>query len=1377
MTVRTKILIVTTLFLLVALGLATTLHVRTIRRERVVAIQQMSGVLARVLVDELTGALDTLPDAPILPADLSLRCTAISKAHADKAVTHVAVINADEKIAAHSRPELVGSPVTSPGIAAHLRRQQPAIILDNTVYHTLVPLLHPQNSEYIGTVDIGVSKHRVDDALSQAVGEALWLCSVIFVTAVLGMWFLLHQIVTLPLRRLIDQGKKILHGEVENIATLDESNSLPDSSVLRDDIRILARTVAGIGGYVRRMSVITHELACGDVRQHIMPYSEKDRPGLALQRLSGYLFDMITAAAAIAEGDLQQEIVPKGANDELGQTFVNMQAYLRRIAELGTQIADGNVDVEIVSESDSDMLQTALSRTIVYLQEASQVAENIADNTLNVYFNPRSGHDRLNLSFQRMVANLQTSTERLEASMQQTRQQNWFHTGQAELADIMRGEQTIATLSGHVITYIAKYIQAQVGAFYVAHEQAGEVVYRMSGTYAYANAPASDRAFKAGESLIGQAAESQKTLRVSDIPDGHLAITLGVVQNTPRQILVVPCLYEGAVLGVLEFGTAREFDADHEEFLNRVRENIAIAVHTAQSRIKMQELLAYTHQQSENLRRQQEDLRHTNADLEQQAEALHVSEEKLRVQQEELRQTNEELETQTRTLARQKLELNEKNVDLEHARQVLEDKTTALEQSQVLLERKMQQLEQAERYKSEFLANMSHELRTPLNSLLMLAKLLYENKEGNLTVKQQEFAHTILSAGSDLLDLINEVLDLSKVETGKMILNIDEMSLVNLSAYISQNFRHMADARGLYLQIDIDDDLPEPLITDRQRVEQIVKNLVANGLKFTQAGGVTIHILQPTQDVNIGGMRISAEHSIAIAVSDTGIGIPEDRQEWIFEAFQQADETINSQYGGTGLGLSISREFAKLLGGTILLESREGRGSTFTLLLPAHFRQEGSDAQPAAPSETGPATEAASIREEPAPLVSSSSIETLRDDRHDITITDKTLLIIEDHPQFAKAVFDIARERGFKGLVAGDGEAGLQLAFQYKPTAILLDMKLPRMNGWVVAEKLRKNPETRHIPIHFTTGEGSRHSTMLTGSIGFMTRPVTKDELQAAMHLIEDIITFSLNKILLVTDNVHSRADLLKHLHEADLEVSTVTAAQEAYTRVKAEAFDCLIVDIALPNMAGFDLIDFLHQDPLVSYLPIITYRNRELTADEEQRIHIYFEQAHSVKTTVEERVLDEITLFLHQVDAELPEDRQKKLRMLHDRETVFRGKSILLVDDDMRNLYALTSTLEEHQMNVLMAVNGKEALSVLAEHGTAVSLVMMDMMMPEMDGYEAIHAIRRQPEFSRLPIIALTARAMRGDRQKCIEVGANDYLSKPVDMDKLLSLLRVWLY
>ena len=944
-------------------------------------------------------------------------------------------------------------------------------------------------------------------------------------------------------------------------------------------------------------------------------------------------------------------------------------------------------------------------------------------------------------------------------SLADAERQNWFKTGQAEFGDVMRGEQDIATLAQNTVTYLAKYLSAQVGILYLLDE---ELSLCLVGSYAYKARKGNRNRFKLGEGLVGQAALEKQRIVFSDVPDDYIMVSSGLGETVPRYVLVMPFMYEGNVKGVIELGAIHEFTERQQEFLEQIGENLAIAFHATQVREKMQELLEETQRQSETLQVQQEELRQTNEELEEQTQALRASEERLQVQQEELRQTNDALEKQARILEQQKQELAKNNDELEQAQQLIEDKAKDLEISS--------------KYKSEFLANMSHELRTPLNSLLILSKLLAENKEKNLTEKQVEFAHTINASGTDLLELINEVLDLSKIEAGKMVLNIEEMKLDRLSHYIEQHFTHMAEDKGLQLTLHLDEQLPATIHTDRQRLEQILKNLLSNAMKFTSQGGITVDISRPAAQTQLGRDELDLQNVVAISVSDTGVGIPEEKQRLIFEAFQQADGTTSRKYGGTGLGLSITRELSKLLGGEIQLRSREGEGSTFTLYLP-YVLTEAPDVQQE--------TVAAPIPEEgkPSPEMRSSAhakpggVEAIRDDRHsDVSSRDRFLLIIEDDPKFAKILFDLAREKGFKGLIAGDGAAGLQLAYQYTPSAIILDISLPGMDGWGVMEKLKRNPDTRHIPVHFISVYEQPLEAMKMGAIGYLTKPVSLEKLNDVFAAIEETISRTVKRLLIVEDDERTGLSMQELLHGNDVEITMAQTGEEAYRLLKATSFDCMVLDLGLTDISGFELLKKIKQETAIPPLPIIVYTGQDLTKEEEAQLNQHAESIIIKGVKSPERLLDEVTLFLHQMTADLPESQQRQLGLLHNKDQVLSGKTILMVDDDMRNLFALSSVLEEKEIIVQIADNGKDAI-VQLEQDANIDLVLMDIMMPEMDGYETIERIRQREQFRNLPIVALTAKAMKGDRQKCLEAGANDYLSKPVDLDKLLSLLRVWLY
>ena len=800
---------------------------------------------------------------------------------------------------------------------------------------------------------------------------------------------------------------------------------------------------------------------------------------------------------------------------------------------------------------------------------------------------------------------------------------------------------------------------------------------------------------------------------------------------------------------------------------------------TACIRRQTQQLLERTQTQAGELEVQQEELRQTNEELEEQARALKESEASLQEQQEEvrqsneeLRQSNEELEEQAHVLEEQKIDMKKKNVELEKA--------------QSLVEEKAKDLEVTSKYKSEFLANMSHELRTPLNSIMLLSKLLSDNKDENLTEKQEDFARTINSSGLDLLSLINEVLDLSKVEAGRMEINVEDVRLNDIVGSMERGFKAVAQDKGLELNIEIAEELPAHIRTDRQRVEQIVKNLLSNAFKFTtQGGGVTFKIARPDERINLSKSGLEPDSAISFAVTDSGIGISKDKQKLIFEAFHQGDGGTSRIFGGTGLGLSISRELAKLLGGELQLESEEGKGSTFTLYLPeipetggrkletGNLKLETRDAQPATRNsqpETRKESQVSSVK------VPVSSEEFIHDDRKEITPEDKSILIIEDDPKFAKVLRDLSREKGFNVLVAGDGETGLHFVDYYKPNAIILDIKLPGIDGWTVMSRLKESLKTRHIPVHFMSVSEKSLDAMRMGAIGFLNKPVTMEDLDNAYGRIESIISSPVKNLLVVEDNEAQRKAIVELIGNGDVVTTAVSTGQEAYDKLSSARFDCMILDLGLPDMPGVELLTKIRNDENISRMPIIIYTGRELDKKEKIILDEYSEKILVKGVQSPERLLDETSLFLHRVEQNLPEDKKQMLKMIHDKETILKDKKVLLADDDMRNVFALTNILEDKGIKVLVAKNGKEAVERI-DKNPDIDLILMDIMMPEMDGYEAMGKIRKKGQFKQLPIIALTAKAMKGDRLKCIEAGASDYLAKPVDTDKLLSMLRVWLY
>ena len=752
-----------------------------------------------------------------------------------------------------------------------------------------------------------------------------------------------------------------------------------------------------------------------------------------------------------------------------------------------------------------------------------------------------------------------------------------------------------------------------------------------------------------------------------------------------------------------------------------------------------------------------------NEEKEKRAAELHTANKELsnqagelQIQQAELRQLNEELEQQTQNLKQQQEELQMINDELEEQTQSLEDKNKEVEASKSSIEQKTKQLEISSKYKSEFLANMSHELRTPLNSLLILSKDLSENRKKNLDDVQVESAEIIYKSGHDLLILINEVLDLSKIEAGKMSVHVEKVPIKNLTAELLQNFKHLAEQKGLLLSCEIAENVPEFITTDSQRLNQILKNLLSNAIKFTKKGSVTIHVKPDT------------EHTISISVTDTGIGIAENKQSAIFEAFQQAEGGTSRKYGGTGLGLSISRELAKLLEGKITVTSSLNKGATFSLILPLVIQPDIEIYN--------------SLPIQPRHYIPIEKIETtflnyttIPDDRANLSPADKVVLIIEDDPNFAKILLKQANKKGFKCLNAATGEDGLVLASKFNPQAIILDMGLPGISGKQVLQELKSNTSVRHIPVHIISANDRSLEIIREGAVEFLVKPISKEALEDAFNRIENFVNKKIKNLLIIEDNENARKAMKILIGTGDVhcfEAETGAVALELYEK---HEIDCVILDIGLPDMSGFELIQKLEDIKEHTMPPIIVYTGKELSKEENDLLHKYAESIIIKGVKSEERLLDETALFLHRTINNLPKSKQKIITRIHDKDAIFHAKKILLVDDDMRNIFALSKILQEREIEVIKSENGKNALEMLVQHPD-IDLVLMDIMMPEMDGYEAMKRIRSQIKFKKLPVIALTAKAMKDDKQKCIDAGANDYITKPIDVDRLLSLMRVWL-
>ncbi len=926
----------------------------------------------------------------------------------------------------------------------------------------------------------------------------------------------------------------------------------------------------------------------------------------------------------------------------------------------------------------------------------------------------------------------------------------WIKDGTAKLSDIMRGEQDTAILSKNVIRFLAEYAGAQMASLYLMDE--ANKTLTLSSGYAFNKRKDLNERIKLGEGIAGQAALEKRLLSVTNVPVDYLSISSSLGDAIPRNILVLPLLHEEELVGLVEFASFKEPSDVEIAFLNNIAESTAIAFNSAQSRLKMQDLLEKTQQQSEELEAQAEE-------LQSQQEELKSSNMELEQQSEELRVSNEELEDKTESLERQKAEIERRTDEVEKAKHDVEDKA--------------RELELASKYKSEFLANMSHELRTPLNSLLILAKVLAGNDEGNLTEGQVESAKVIYSGGQDLLFLINEILDLSKVEAGMMDVHHEEVKLETIVDSVRQQFQAGAEEKNLDFGISVEPDLPPSIVIDEQRLGQILRNFLSNAIKFTEQGSVSLDIHRPGEDVRFSCEHLTRTNAVAFSVRDTGPGIPEEKREAIFEAFQQADGSTSRKYGGTGLGLSISHALAHLLNGEIQLESEVGEDSIFTLFLPLERRRTvGKDS--VAPSEKRKPPQRRAVH--PRLPSSAPSPEFLPDDRKDIKEGDRSILIIEDDAKFAKVLIAQVQKKGFKCLAAGDGSTSLQMAAEYKPSAIILDLGLPDIDGATVLDGLKYDLATRHIPVHVMSGREKTTDIMRKGAVGFLTKPVKAEDIHMALGKIEDILDDSVKHVLVVEDDKNNRKAIETLLAAEGVEITGVGSGNEARDLITEQSFDCVILDLGLPDMTGFELLQILEEDHSVVLPPTIVYTGKELTADELRELGRYTANVVVKGANSPERLLDETSLFLHTIESSLPSGQKQMLRMLHDPEQLLQGRKVLLVDDDLRNSFALSKALRMEGLTVALAENGKVALECLDKEDS-IELVLMDIMMPVMDGYETMTRIREQARFKDLPIVALTAKAMVEDRAKCIDAGANDYLAKPIDVDKLMSLMRVLLY
>jgi signal transduction histidine kinase/CheY-like chemotaxis protein/CHASE3 domain sensor protein len=981
-------------------------------------------------------------------------------------------------------------------------------------------------------------------------------------------------------------------------------------------------------------------------------------------------------------------------------------------------------------------LQKELQHKNQEIDERIDVIRNIAgrisggDYQIRLDEKEKDGLGSLAGSLNEMAKSLQYSFSLLE-------DKEWLQSSIASVNDKVVGEKSIATLAQDVLEEIVNRTQSAVAVFYLVGSDRN---LHLEGSYALFDGGIKST-IKAGEGICGQVAKSGKAIMITDIPDGEMTISYASGNTKPKSITAIPVLRNRVLVGVIEIGSLNIYKPLHLEFLNSVSENVAIAIHVAQNRKRMQELLEETQAQAEELQAQHSELEAMNAELEAQSQKIQTSEEELRVQQEELLQSNQELEERT---------------------SLLEEKNQLIQERNLVIQQKAEQLELSTKYKSEFLANMSHELRTPLNSILLLSKLMSENKD--LDEEYIEYAEVIQSSGQGLLGLIDEILDLSKIEAGKMNLDFAPVVIEEVTTDMRSLFSPVAKNKNLDLVIDLEEGI-QNINTDKMRLEQILKNLLSNAIKFTSQGKVTLAVKKDEE-----------RNKILFRVTDTGIGIPADKQGLIFEAFQQADGSTRRKFGGTGLGLSISRELAKLLGGEIELTSKENVGSEFSFSLPFDHEAASNEIVTLMPAQASSFSERVTI-----PLPERFTVDhipqDLADDRDNLKKGDKIILIIEDDTSFAKILLDFTRKRGYKGVVAVRGDTGIELATLYRPLAILLDIQLPIKDGWQVMEELKSDPITRPIPVHIMSSLEVKKESLLKGAVDFINKPVAMEHMHQIFQKLEHALSRHPKKVLIVEENKQHAEALSYFLSNYRINTEVAGDVKEGIEALKKKEVDCVILDMGIPDKGAYETLETIKKTKGLENLPIIIFTGKNLSKGEESRIKQYADSI-VVKTAHSyQRILDEAGLFLHLVEEKATDSPKKapseRLGGLYE---VLNNKTVLIADDDVRNIFSLTKALEQHKMNVLAATDGKEALQILKDN-PLVDIVLMDMMMPEMDGYESTREIRKIPAYKQLPVLAVTAKAMMGDREKCIAAGASDYISKPVDIDQLISLLRVWLY
>ncbi|WP_448203881.1 HAMP domain-containing protein [Azospirillum sp. sgz302134] len=1157
---------------------------------------------------------------------------------------------------------------------------------------------------------------------------------------------LLAANLTTQVRNIAEVTTAVARGDLSRKITVDVKGEILE---LKNTINTMVDQLNAFAGEVTRVAreVGTEGKLGGQAKVEGVGGTWKDLTdtvNVMAANLTEQVRGIVKVVTAVANGDLKQNLAVKSKGEvaALAETINNMTETLAIFADQVTTVArevgvegrlGGQANVPGAAGTWKDLtgnVNLLAANLTTQVRAIAEVATAVTkgDLTRSIQVEARGEVAELKDNINTMIDNLRLTTDR-------NTEQDWLKTNLARFTNMLQGQRDLTNVGRMLLAELAPLVNAQQGVIYQmeADDPSPKRKLKLLTAYADDGAHGHPERLEIGQGLIGQCALDKRRMLIAELPADVVPIGSGLFKVTPRNVIVLPVLFEGQAKAVIELASVAAFTTLQVTFLEQLTASIGIVLNSIEATMQTEGLL----KQSQQLATE------------------------LQTQQKELQQTNEQLEQKAQQLAERNVEVERKNQEIEQARRALEEKAT--------------ELALTSKYKSEFLANMSHELRTPLNSILILGQQLGDNPDGNLTAKQVEFARTIHGAGTDLLNLISDILDLSKIESGTVTVEAEEIYFSNLVDMVGRPFRHEAENRRLSFDVQVDPNLGRSLITDSKRLQQVLKNLLSNAFKFTEHGGVRLNV-----STALGGWNTDhpvlrqAPMVVAFEVSDTGIGIPLEKQKIIFEAFQQADASTSRKYGGTGLGLAISRELASLLGGEIQLRSNPGVGSTFTLYLPLKY---------VGPSMPGrPVTEGRPESAAPLPIVfppicaPERPTEAVADDRGDLHPNDTILLIVEDDPHYARIMVDLARDRGFKTLVATRGADALDLARQYRPTAVSLDVFLPDMLGWTVLSQLKQNPATRHIPVQIVTLDEDRQHGLARGAFSFMTKPTSTEGLESALNKIKNFAKPRRKRLLVVEDNPAEQLGITELLGHDDVEITVASTGAEAMEALRAQPHDCVVLDLRLPDMTGFELLEQLRADETLADVPVVVFTGRELSPEEDALLHSMARSIVVKGVESPERLLDETALFLHRVVGDLPVEKQRMLERLHSSDEDLVRQTVLLVDDDARNIFALSSVLERRGMNVLTATTGREAITLL-ESTPNVAIVLMDIMMPEMDGYETMQVIRANPAFRRLPIIALTAKAMKGDREKCLEAGASDYLAKPVNTEQLLSALRMWLH